>query len=426
MKTTTNLGLKKIELTDSPPDITVQDTNWDSIDKHLNTAVKFSKAGGTGTAITLSEVTLEDGYQKTFIVTANNSSAATKINGKNLYKPGGTAAPTLTAGKAVTVWYDSVGDCFFIKASAEGDAVATNVLATKKFSNDNDTGITGTMVNNGPASAEIINLTSQNQEFTISSGFHTGLRKIKAFITNLLAGNIKAGVSVGGVTGTFTSDSNAVAGEILPGKTAYVNGNKVTGNMPVAQPDYGDQVHAPTISVGAHSGDGTNCVYLNAGLANKFNNGINWVRTPAPDLLSQNILAGKNILGVPGALSPGRKASGSVVASTQTLPFTMGTNQLVYLQSVTVSGLTFKPSYIVVIYPAASGGKISFYKADGIGIPGYSEIKIVFADINYGYVGGGVSTMGGVKESGNAYVNTTGFRIPIGIAGVECTWLALE
>ena len=29
-----------------------------------------------------------------------------------------------------------------------------------------------------------------------------------------------------------TSDANATAGEILSGKTAYVNGNKITGSMP--------------------------------------------------------------------------------------------------------------------------------------------------------------------------------------------------
>jgi hypothetical protein len=119
MKTTTNLGLKKIELSDSPPDITVQDSNWDLIDKQLYGAVKYQKAGGTGTAITLSDVTLSDGFCKTFIVTANNSGAATTINGKSLYKPGGTAAPSLSAGKAEFVWYDAAGDCFFIKANTE-------------------------------------------------------------------------------------------------------------------------------------------------------------------------------------------------------------------------------------------------------------------------------------------------------------------
>ncbi len=228
MKTTTNLGLKKIELTDSPPDITVQDTNWDSIDKHLNTAVKFQKAGGTGTAITLSEVTLEDGFQKTFIVTANNSSAATKINGKNLYKPGGTAAPNLITGKAVTVWYDLAGDCFFIKASAEGDAIAANVLAGKKFSNDNDTGITGTMPSKA---AETYTPGTANQ--TIAAGQYLGgIQTIKGD-ANLVAANIKGGTSIFGVQGkgavVDTGTANATNKHLIAPKTAFINGVKVTG-----------------------------------------------------------------------------------------------------------------------------------------------------------------------------------------------------
>ena len=38
MQTTTNYGLKKIELTDSPPDITVMNSNWDTIDAELKEA----------------------------------------------------------------------------------------------------------------------------------------------------------------------------------------------------------------------------------------------------------------------------------------------------------------------------------------------------------------------------------------------------
>ena len=38
MITTTNYGLKKIELTDSPPDITVMNSNWDTIDAELKEA----------------------------------------------------------------------------------------------------------------------------------------------------------------------------------------------------------------------------------------------------------------------------------------------------------------------------------------------------------------------------------------------------
>ena len=58
----------------------------------------------------------------------------------------------------------------------------------------------------------------------------------KHSIDTLLPGNIKAGVNILGVTGTMssgidTSDATAAAGDILSGKTAYVNGTKVTGNI---------------------------------------------------------------------------------------------------------------------------------------------------------------------------------------------------
>lgn len=41
--------------------------------------------------------------------------------------------------------------------------------------------------------------------------------------------NIKADISIGGITGTFTNDADAVASDITEGKTAYVNGVKITG-----------------------------------------------------------------------------------------------------------------------------------------------------------------------------------------------------
>lgn len=48
---------------------------------------------------------------------------------------------------------------------------------------------------------------------------------------NLLAENIKSGVTISGVTGTFTNDGTAKASDMADGVTAYVNGGKVTGNV---------------------------------------------------------------------------------------------------------------------------------------------------------------------------------------------------
>lgn len=51
---------------------------------------------------------------------------------------------------------------------------------------------------------------------------------------NLLAENIKSGVTISGVTGTFTNDGTATASDMAKGVTAYVNGEKVTGNVTTA------------------------------------------------------------------------------------------------------------------------------------------------------------------------------------------------
>lgn len=55
--------------------------------------------------------------------------------------------------------------------------------------------------------------------------------------TKILPANIKKDVNILGVTGILeegidTSDATAVAGDILENKTAYVNGQKITGTIP--------------------------------------------------------------------------------------------------------------------------------------------------------------------------------------------------
>lgn len=47
--------------------------------------------------------------------------------------------------------------------------------------------------------------------------------------SNLISENIRAGQTIFDVEGTFTSDADAAAADILSGKTAYVNGEKITG-----------------------------------------------------------------------------------------------------------------------------------------------------------------------------------------------------
>ncbi|WP_394874968.1 phage tail protein [Clostridium neonatale] len=211
----------------------------DKLNKHIDDSL-YQEAGGTATAITLSMLTLKNGYSKTFIATANNNGSATTINGKPLYKPGTTTAPNIKEGKAYTVWYNSVSDCFFLQASAEGNVDAEHVLAGYTFSNDDDTGLVGSMPNNTGTNKEL----SLNETWVIPKGYHDGNGRVTQNILN--NGAINASLNCGqskdipaGYTngGRITANSlasqtpaNADASTIIAGRNAWVNGNLITGN----------------------------------------------------------------------------------------------------------------------------------------------------------------------------------------------------
>lgn len=92
--------------------------------------------------------------------------------------------------------------------------------------------VTGSMPSNGDVSEDI---TTVAQEVEVPAGYTTGgtVKIAAAEQAKIIAGNIKAGVTILGVAGKTsvvdTEDADAAAGDILAGKTAYVNGVKVTG-----------------------------------------------------------------------------------------------------------------------------------------------------------------------------------------------------
>lgn len=102
----------------------------------------------------------------------------------------------------------------------------------------------------------------------------------------------KSGAPITG-TSTFdadTSDATATAAEILATKTAYVNGNKVTGSMPnrgAVTGTISTKAQQYTIQQGYHDGSGK----------------VSISSTEQAKLIATNIRQGVTILGVEGSMS---------------------------------------------------------------------------------------------------------------------------
>ena len=180
-------------------------------------------ATGTATAITLAITTLTNLFTKTFIVSADNGGVATTINTKPLYKPNTVIAPNLTSGKAVTVWYNLANDCFFIKASATGDALVGDVLAPKTFSNGDDTDLVGTIASKGSQT-----YTPSISTQTIASGQYLSGTQTISGDADLIPANIKKGKNLFNVVGTLTTTTTAgenITNRLLESTTGMVYTN---------------------------------------------------------------------------------------------------------------------------------------------------------------------------------------------------------
>lgn len=89
----------------------------------------------------------------------------------------------------------------------------------------------GLLIASIPLQNKTVTPTASQQRITADTSYYGLDRVTITGDANLVAANIKNGISIFGITGTFTSDATAVASDILDGKTAYVNGSKITGTM---------------------------------------------------------------------------------------------------------------------------------------------------------------------------------------------------
>ena len=114
------------------------------------------------------------------------------------------------------------GTCPYDADTSDADATAAEILRTKTaYVNGNK--LTGTMPNNGAVTGTI---TTKAQEYTVPQGYHDGSGKVSIDATEqakIIADNIKDGVEILGVTGTYTGEGvTAQAKTATPATTQQV------------------------------------------------------------------------------------------------------------------------------------------------------------------------------------------------------------
>ena len=186
---------------------------------------------------------------------------------------------------------------------------SNNIMQGSYFYDGSYRRVDGTMPNNGQ-----LNYTPSANSQSIPSGYTSG--GTISGDADLIAANIKKDVEIFGVTGTYTSDADATASDISRNKTAYANGQKITGTLP-------DQFSGDTII-------GSQCVYEDGYVRNvvpwdsiyrggaKVGIADNIVAT-AIGLTAEKIVSGNTILGIEGSSDFNAKMLTSITDTTADL-----------------------------------------------------------------------------------------------------------
>ena len=192
------------------------------------TANQFLSGAQTIKAVTTSGISaanIKDGA----VVKVGDANSATRIaNVTGTFTDAATVSSGQKAAAAgqILSGYSAWVDGKEVKGSIASKGALTNAIVAA------DTFAAGYYTSNSVTKKGAQTYTPNTKDQTIAKNqFLTADQTVKGD-TDLTAANIKTGVDLFGVTGTFTSDANATAAQILKGQTAYVNGSKVTGTMP--------------------------------------------------------------------------------------------------------------------------------------------------------------------------------------------------
>jgi len=174
-------------------------------------------------------------------------------------------------------------------------ATAGDVLATKVIVDATGASVTGTMANVGTVN-KTLDATTNNQSYTIPAGKHSGSGKVNIVLENKSAtpttssqeitpttGKVLGKVTVAAIPAAYkdTTNVDAVAGDVLDGKTIVTESGEVEGTMPnngaVSKTlDATANNQSYTVPAGYHNGSGAVTIVLET-------------KTATPTTSSQNI-----------------------------------------------------------------------------------------------------------------------------------------
>lgn len=124
-------------------------------------------------------------------LTADDVAASDVLSGKKFHLPSGEP---------------KTGTCPYDADTSDATAVAAEILATKT-AYKNGSKLTGTMPNNGAVAGSI---SAKAEQYTVPQGYHDGSGKVSISATEqakIIAGNIKSGIQILGVTGSYTGEA---------------------------------------------------------------------------------------------------------------------------------------------------------------------------------------------------------------------------